>query len=124
MRSVFEFSYNEEKILDAMYEAADGTYDLYMLTRKIEPTAQTGTPEAGKAVAETRDAIERLIMRGYMRGQRATAVDGVYFKKLRLTQKGERAAIGQRKEAEDLRSERADTEIAVQEIVKEIDKEK
>lgn len=105
MRFSLEFGWNEGKILDAMYEVADGTYDLNMLIRKIEPTVQTGTPEAGKAVAEVRDAIERLIMRGYMRGQRTTGVDGVYFKKLRLTPKGERAAIKQRKEIEDLKNQ-------------------
>ena len=124
MPPAFEFSYNEERILDAMYEAADSTYDSYTLTKRIEPTAKIGTPGALKAFTELRDATERLILRGYVRGQRASGLDGVYFKKLRLTPKGEKAAIQKRKEAESLKNPPSTSEEAAEEVFKLINKQK
>lgn len=124
MRFVFEFDDSEGRILDAMYEAANGTYDSYTLARRIDTTTQSGTEEPLKAFTEFRDATERLIMRGYVRGQRASGADGVYFKKLRLTPKGERAAIQQRKEAEELGTSLPDVEASSAEVIKEMNTEK
>jgi hypothetical protein len=87
----------ETAILFAMYDVPSGTCDSYSLTWKLNPTVENGTPHAGVAFAETRDATERLIARGLACGERLTAnYDGVYFKKLKLTSKGQRAAIQQR----------------------------
>jgi hypothetical protein len=101
MRIPPAFDEKEGAILSAMYEVANGTYDFYTLAQKLNPAAQAGTPPAGSAFTETREATERFIVRGLVRGQRLTGADGVYFNKLKLTSKGEQAAIQQRKQAEE-----------------------
>jgi hypothetical protein len=80
-------------ILAAMYEAADGTYTSYTLARELNQTIEMGTPAYVAAFTETRDATERLIARGLVRGERLTGKDGVYFNKLKLTSKGQKMAI-------------------------------
>jgi hypothetical protein len=57
------FDDKESAILLAMYDEANGYYDSYSLTWKLNPTVQNGTPPAGAAFAGTRDATERLIVR-------------------------------------------------------------
>ena len=94
------FDSTEASILFKMYEVENGTYDSYALTWKLNPAVQVGTPPAEVAFTGTRDATERLIMRGLVRGERLSGANGVYFKKLRLTPKGEQAAIQQRETAE------------------------
>lgn len=97
MRVPHVFDDKETAILFAMYDVPSGTCDSYSLTWKLNPTVETGTPRAGVAFAETRDATEKLIALGLACGERLTANhDGVYFKKLKLTSKGQRAAIQQR----------------------------
>ena len=64
------FDGKESAILLAMYEVKNGTYTSYTLAWKLNPTVTAGTPPAGKAFAETRDATERLIVRGLVRGER------------------------------------------------------
>lgn len=53
----------------------------------------------------TREATERLIERGFVRGERLKGADGVYFKQLKLSPKGEQTAISHRKEVEDFKKE-------------------
>jgi hypothetical protein len=101
---------DEAAILDAMYEVKNGTYDSYTLARKLKPTVQTSTPEGHTAFIKTREATEGLIIKNLVRGERLTGADGVYFNKLKLTPKGERAAIEQRQTA--LRTEKAMAETA------------
>ena len=93
----------ETAILLAMYEVENGRYDSYALALKLNPTVQRGTPPAEVAFTGTRDATERLIVRGLVRGGRLTGANGVYFEKLKLTPKGEQAAIQQRETAEKTR---------------------
>jgi DNA-binding MarR family transcriptional regulator len=59
-----------------------------------------GTPDAVNAVAHTRKAIEQLIEKGLVRGRRLTNAEGVYFADLKLTAKGQQAAIRVRNEQE------------------------
>jgi hypothetical protein len=106
------FDDKESAVLLALYEVADGTYTSYTLAWKLNPTVQVGTPPAAAAFAQTRDATERLIARGLMRGKRSTGADGVYFDKLKLTAKGEQTAIQHRKDSEE-------TKKALAEAIKE-----
>jgi hypothetical protein len=103
------FDSKEAAILLAMYEEADGAYSTLALTRKLYPTVKMGTPSALTAFVETRDATERLISRGLVRGERSKGAAGVQFDKLRLTAKGEQAAIQQRET--DKRTKKALTEV-------------
>jgi hypothetical protein len=97
MRFPRVFDDKETAILIALYEVENGRYTSYALAWKLNPTVRQGTPPAAVAFAETRDATERLIARGLVSGgSRLTGADGVYFNKLRLTPKGQRAAIQQR----------------------------
>ena len=101
MRPPPVFDRKERAILLEMYNVKNGTYTSYTLSRKLNPTVQPGTPPAGVAFAETRDATERLIGRGLVRGERLDGADGVYFNSLKLTPKGERTAIQQRTVVEE-----------------------
>ncbi len=91
-----------------MYEVENGTYTSYTLAEKLNPAVEQGTPRAVIAFAETREATERLIVRGLVRGERLTGADGVYFNKLKLTPKGERMAIQQEKTVERTKKELAE----------------
>jgi hypothetical protein len=99
------FDDKESAILLAMYEEANGYYDSYTLGWKLNPEVKVSTPEAEAAFKGTRDATERLIERGFVRGERLKGADGVYFKQLKLTPKGEQTAISHRKEVEDFKKE-------------------
>jgi hypothetical protein len=96
MRFPTEFDEKKVAILSAMYEVANGTYDSYTLAQKLNPTVQAGTSPASLAFIETREATEGLIADGLVSGERLAGADGVYFKKLKLTHKGERSAIQHR----------------------------
>lgn len=102
------FDDKESAILLAMYEVENGTYTSHTLAEKLNPTVQQGTPPAAIAFAETREATERLIVRGLVHGKRLTGADGVYFNKLKLTSKGERMAIQQRETVERTKKELAE----------------
>src|SRR5260370_35754312 len=101
------FDEKESAILLAMYEEANGFYDSYTLAWKLNPQVNVGTPEAETAFKGTRDATERLIERGFVRGERLKEADGVYFKELKLTPKGDQTAISHRKEVEDFKKKLA-----------------
>ncbi|HLJ42225.1 MAG TPA: hypothetical protein VKT50_12125 [Candidatus Acidoferrales bacterium] len=107
------FDDKEGAILIAMYEAGNHIYTSYTLASQLNPTVQRGTPPALAAFTETRETTERLIARGLVRGERLKGADGVYFNKLKLTTKGERAAIRYRetvKQAEIAAFELQETE--------------
>ena len=91
-----DFDKTEEAVLNALYERADGSYSSHMLYPVIHPEVRPGTPPAGEAFVRVRDATERLIARDLVRGERLNGQDGVFFNKLKLTKKGERAAIKER----------------------------
>jgi hypothetical protein len=120
MRLPAAFDDKEVAILSAMYEVENGTYDSYTLMQKLNPTVQVGTPPAGLAFAETRDATERLIVRGLVRGERLAGADGVYFSKLKLTPKGEQSAIQQRRQAEEAEKALAELARTSAEVAKEM----
>jgi hypothetical protein len=104
------FDDQETAILLAMYDVPNGTYTSYSLAWKLNPTVQKGTPPAGVAFAETRNATEKLIASALVSGERFTGADGVYFNKLKLTAKGQRAAIQQRELIEKHKSVKAVSE--------------
>jgi len=110
MRPPRLFDAKETAILIAMNQVANGTYDSYTLAWKLNPTVQVGTPSAAAVFAETRDATQRLIARDLVRGGRLTGADGVYYKKLKLTTKGERTAIQQQELIQQQKSMKAVSE--------------
>ena len=95
----------ESAALLAMYQEANGYYDSYTLAWKLNPSVKVSTPEAEKAFKGTRDATERLVERGLVRGERLKGADGVYFKELKLTPKGEQSAISHKKQVETFEKE-------------------
>ena len=95
------FDAKEAAILVAMYEAGNATFTSYTLAWTLNPTVARGTPAALAAFTEARDATERLIVQGLVKGKRFTGADGVYFNDLQLTPKGERSAIQQRQTNEE-----------------------
>lgn len=99
------FDEEESAVLLAMYEEANGCYTSYTLAWKLNPEVKVSTPEAETAFKGTRDATERLIERDLVDGERLKGADGIYFKDLKLTRRGQQAAIRQRKEVEDLKEE-------------------
>jgi hypothetical protein len=118
------FDSKESAILLTMYEVENGTYTSYSLATRLNPTVKSGTPESGVAFGETRDATERLIVKGLVSGERLRGANGVYFNALRLTPKGERAAIEERETKKRLLTEMEsmeDTVSKIEEIMKEPD---
>lgn len=72
----------ERAVLFALYESPDGLN-----------VSELGEHTESK-YAETLEATEQLIARGYVRGKRQKALDGsIYFDKLKLTPSGERVAL-------------------------------
>ena len=95
-----EFGSTEGDVLIAIYDWPDEPFSTYTLTQKLNPTLQISTPEFYAAFAHVGSAIEGQIVRGLIRGKRSTSADGVFFENLKLTDKGERAAIQERKTRE------------------------
>jgi hypothetical protein len=91
-----DFDKIEGAVLNALYERANGTYSSYALYLVIHPDVQPGTQPAEEAFVSVRDATERLIASDLVKGERLNGADGVYFDVLKLTDKGERAAIKER----------------------------
>jgi hypothetical protein len=91
------FDETESAILNALYEAPNDQYDSYSLAATLNPTVKPSTPEALAAFIGIREATERLMSRGLVKaGNRNSGADGVYFRKLKLTTKGEKAVIQHR----------------------------
>jgi len=91
------FEKTQSSILIALYENPSQSYTSYTLARTLNPTTEMGTPDAGIAFTNTREATEELIVKGLVRGKRLKGADGIYFNDLKLTPKGERVAIQERK---------------------------
>src|SRR5579871_4351312 len=83
------FNNKESRVLIAIYEDPDVPYSSYLLTQKLNPKIQIGTPEYLVAFTDTCDAIEDLIVRSLLRGKRLKGANGIYFADLKLTTKGE-----------------------------------
>ena len=93
------FDDRESGVLLELYQTANGTHTSYTLAWKLNPTVQVPSPEALTAFRETRDATEKLIAKGLVGSkERHVGKDGVYFNGLRLTAKGQKAAIVWREE--------------------------
>jgi hypothetical protein len=95
MRPKPGFDGGESAVLREMYEVPDGTYNTYSLALQISG-AKVMTPEAVKAVTDTKQALERLIVKGLVRGKRDRNNEGIFYTNLKLTIEGERAAIRER----------------------------
>jgi hypothetical protein len=92
-----EFDGNEGDVLIAIYESPDVPFSAYTLIQSLNPNLQTNTPEYSAAFARICSVIEGHIVRGLIRGKRSKSDDGVFFENLKLTYKGEQAAIQERK---------------------------
>jgi hypothetical protein len=93
------FDDRESAVLLELYGSANGTHTSYTLAWKLNPTVKVPSPEALTAFTETRDATERLIAKGLVGSkERSPGADGIYFNGLRLTSKGQKAAIQHKEE--------------------------
>lgn len=91
-----EFDATEGDVLIAIYEGPDDRSSTYTLTQMLNPSLQIATPEYRASFAHIRSVIEGHIVRGLIRGRRSKSADGVFFENLKLTYKGEQAAIQER----------------------------
>ena len=90
------FDGTEGDILDEIYEWPDVTFSSHTLTQRLNPNLRIAAPEYRTAFARVSSAIEEHIVRGLIRGKRSRNDDGVFFNNLKLTHKGEQAAIQER----------------------------
>jgi hypothetical protein len=90
------FDGTEGDVLIAIYEWPDVPFSSYTLTQRLNPKFQITTPEYRTAFAHVSSVIEEHIVRGLIRGKRSRSADGVFFNNLKLTYKGEQAAIQER----------------------------
>ena len=91
-----EFDGTEGDILIEIYECPDVPLSSYTLTQRLNPDLPITTPEYRTAFAHVSSVIEEHIVRGLIRGKRSRDADGVFFNNLKLTSKGEQAAIKER----------------------------
>jgi hypothetical protein len=107
------FDKTESAILNALYEASNDRHTSYTLANVVNPEAQMSTPEMLEAFIEARQGTEKLIGRGLVKaGERNSGANGVYFNKLKLTTKGEKAAIQHRHAASEKKTGLSDSEKA------------
>jgi len=90
------FDGTEGDVLIEIYECPDVPFSSYTLTQRLNPNLQTATPEYRTAFAHVNSVIDDHFVSGLIRGKRSKSADGVFFNKLKLTYKGERAAIQER----------------------------
>ena len=90
------FDGTEGDILIEIYECPDVPLSSYTLTQRLNPDLPITTPEYRTAFAHVSSVIEEHIVRGLIRGKRSRDADGVFFNNLKLTPKGEQAAIQER----------------------------
>jgi hypothetical protein len=90
------FDGTEGDVLIAIYDLLDVPSSTYTLTQRLNPNFEKTTPEYHTAFAHICSGIEKLIVRGLIRGKRSKSADGVFFENLKLTSKGEQAAIQER----------------------------
>jgi hypothetical protein len=91
-----EFDDAEGDVLITIYEWPDVHFSTYTLTQRLNPSLQITAREYRAAFTQVSSAIEEQIVRGLIRGKRSRGADGVFFEDLKLTPKGERAAIQER----------------------------
>jgi hypothetical protein len=87
-----EFDGTEGDVLIAIYEWPNITFSSHTLTQRLNPNLQITAPEYRTAFAHVSSIIEKHIG-GLIRGKRSRDADGVFFNNLKLTSKGEQAAI-------------------------------
>jgi hypothetical protein len=87
-----EFDGTEGDVLIAIYEWPNITFSSHTLTQRLNPNLQITAPEYRTAFAHVSRIIEKHIG-GLIRGKRSRDADGVFFNNLKLTSKGEQAAI-------------------------------
>ena len=90
------FDGTEGDVLIEIYEWPDVPFSSYTLTQRLNPNLQTATPEYRTAFAHVNSVIEDHFVSGLIRGKRSKSADGVFFNNLKLTYKGEQAAIQER----------------------------
>ena len=95
-RAEAQFDGAEGDVLIVVYECPDVPFSTYTLTERLNPSLQINTLEYRAAFAQIRRVIEGHIVRGLIRGKRSKSADGIFFENLKLTYKGEQAAIQER----------------------------
>jgi hypothetical protein len=91
------FDKNEATVLKELYETTGFSHTSYTLADALFPDAEISSPEKLTAFNETREATERLMARGLVKaGEKHTGATGLYYNELRLTRKGDMAALNQR----------------------------
>ncbi len=90
------FDGTEGDVLIEIYKCPDVPFSSYTLTQRLNPDLQTATPEYRTAFAHVNSVIEDHFVRRLILGKRSKSADGVFFNKLKLTDKGVRAAIQER----------------------------
>ena len=99
------FSEIESKILVTLYEQPDSNLNAYTLAQAFNPTDDLASPEYQTAVEDICEATESLIVRNLVQGTRQRgAGDRIYFGRLKLTRKGEREAIRERRQVAMLKN--------------------
>ena len=86
----------EGDILDELYEWPEVTFSSHTLTQRLNRNLRITAPEYRTAFDHVGRAIEEHISRELIRGKRSRNADGVFFNNLKLTYKGEQAAIQER----------------------------
>jgi hypothetical protein len=97
------FDGTEGDVLIEIYENPDVPFSSYTLTQRLNPNLQITTPEYRTAFAHVSSVVEGHYGR-LIRGERSKSADGVFFNNLKLTNKGEQAAIRERKRRTSLGS--------------------
>lgn len=87
---------DEKAILDYLYANPIRGIGTGSLMRAFRPDQDTEGKQQ-QAYREIQGAIETLVLGGLVKGKRGSRSGEVYFDDLRLTPKGERAAIKERK---------------------------
>jgi hypothetical protein len=96
-----KFSPEEEAILDHLYNHPDEMIGTGTLIGTLKPD-QEATEKRQQSYEEIQGAIETLVAQGLAKGKRVSISGRVCFEKLRLTPRGEVAAIKERKRVKKL----------------------
>jgi len=89
------YSDDESKILIAIYENPDMSYDTYALTQLLTGIT-AASPDFEAAFKKMLKAIEQLIVRGLVDGKQLKGGLGMYYHELKLKYKGKQEAIQER----------------------------
>ncbi len=106
------FNQAQSSVLLELYDNPSASYTTYALVQILTPNTQMGTPNYEIAFNNTRAAIEELIVLSLVSGKRQKGADGILFSDLKLTSKGEKIAIQERRK-------KAEFEKAMPEIIKD-----